>query len=322
LLHDEEFKARHRAKPTVFTRVRALSFTCVMILLLKKSLKSLQLVLNEWSLEQETQPVTASAFTQARSNLRHTAFIELNQKAVVEVMYSDNTIKLYKGMRVLGIDGSKILLPQHQSIIQEFGKISYSNDHPEVQGSHAYALASVMYDVLNRVVLDSKLGKVRDYEVNLAIGHIAHSGENDLLILDRNYPSYLFLAFLVLSQRKFVIRCSQASFGIARKMLEGEGTDDQVVTLTPQPSKLKEIQHFDKLSTPQQVNYAVAFNAIKNKAFNLLSSDMDSETVIERLESLFRMNPTVNRTERIAPRIKRSARQRLNHIKRRLKMCF
>ena len=34
------------------------------------------------------------------------------------------------------------------------------------------------------------------------------------------------------------------------KCLKGEGTDDQAVTLTPQPSKLKEIQHFDKLSAP------------------------------------------------------------------------
>jgi hypothetical protein len=46
----------------------------------------------------------------ARRNLRHTAFIELNQKAVVDVMYSDDLIKLYKGMRVMGVDGSKIVI--------------------------------------------------------------------------------------------------------------------------------------------------------------------------------------------------------------------
>jgi len=90
-----------------------------MILILKKSLKSLQLVLNELALEQDMPPVTASAFTQARANLHHTAFIELNQKAIVNVMYCDNNVKLYKGMRVIGIDGSKILLPQHKSIIKE-----------------------------------------------------------------------------------------------------------------------------------------------------------------------------------------------------------
>jgi len=42
--------------------------------------------------------VTTGTFTQARANLRYTALIELNQKAVVDVMYSDNNIKLYKGV--------------------------------------------------------------------------------------------------------------------------------------------------------------------------------------------------------------------------------
>ena len=63
--------------------------------------------------------MTNSAFTKARANLKYTAFIELNQKAVV--MYSDDNIKLYKGMRVMG----------------------------------------VMYDVLNSIAVDSILSKAR-----------------------------------------------------------------------------------------------------------------------------------------------------------------
>ena len=37
LLHNEEFKGRHRAKATAFTRVRKLAFSCLIILLLKKA---------------------------------------------------------------------------------------------------------------------------------------------------------------------------------------------------------------------------------------------------------------------------------------------
>ena len=162
-----------------------------MILLLQKSQKSLQLVLNEFFEKQDIEAATAGAFTQARANLCCTALIELNQKAVVDVMYRDNDIKLYKGMRVLGVDGSKVLLPEHDSVIKEFGEISYSNDHPDVQGAHAYGLASSMYDVLNHVSVDSVLGKARDYEVDLAIlHHLPHTRDNDLLIFDRNYANY------------------------------------------------------------------------------------------------------------------------------------
>lgn len=38
----------------------------------------------------EQAPVTASAYSQARYKLKHTAFIELNQVAVVDTLYSDD----------------------------------------------------------------------------------------------------------------------------------------------------------------------------------------------------------------------------------------
>lgn len=422
LIHDEEFKARHRTKPEAFTRMRKLTFSSVMILLLQKSQKSLQLMLNEFCGKLDIEPATAGAFTQARANLRYTALIELNQKGVVEVMYRDDDIKLYKGMRGLAIDGSKVLLPQHESVIKEFGEISYNNDHPDVQGAHAYGLVSSMYDVLNRVAVDSVLGQARDYEVDWVVfHHLPHSRDNDLLIFDRNYANYLLIALLVLCGRKFVIRCSASSFSNARKMLSGEGADDQVVALKPHHTKLAEVRFHDlpeeikirfvrvRLETgeyevlvtnlldtetfptaefkaiypmrwgvegfykilksrltlenftgktadavyqdfyaavylsgletiltgevnaslaekntqhPQQVNHAVAFNAIKNKAFELLASDLDSQALIQRLESLFTRTPTVIRQERKVPRKKRSARQRLNYVKRKQKVCF
>ena len=245
LINDDDFKSRHRINNKAFIRLRTLTFSIVLILVVRKSLKSLQLVLNEFSEEYDINPVTDSAFTQARAKLYHTAFIELNQKAVCDVIYSDKHIKLYKGMRILGCDGSKILLPDHKSIIKEFGEISYSNDHPDVTGSHAYGLASVLYDVLNHVAIDSILGKARDYEVNLAITHhLQFTEENDLLIFDRNYPSYIFIALLILPGKKFLMRCSAASFGTARRMLNGEGPDDQTVVIKPHHTKRDEVREY------------------------------------------------------------------------------
>ena len=263
----------------------------------------------------------------------------------------------------------------------------------------------------NRVVIDSKLGKARDYEVKLAIDHIYHTNENDLLICDRNYPSYMFIATLCYNNRKFVIRCSAASFSQARDMLNGHGSDDQVVTIKTPNGKREEIEEHKlphkiqvrfvrvKLDTgayevlvtnlmdtylyptqefktiyamrwgvegfydilknrlklenftgktsesvyqdfyaaiyltglesiltsdtnkilaqketeyKQQVNKSVSFNAIKNKAFELLYSSLDSNTVIAQLESLFSTNPTLIRKKRKVPRTKRSARHVLH----------
>jgi hypothetical protein len=61
----------------------------VLVLILRKSVKSLQTVVNEALSWLGADLVTASAFSQARYKLKHEAFIELNRKAVVETLYSD-----------------------------------------------------------------------------------------------------------------------------------------------------------------------------------------------------------------------------------------
>ena len=197
-------------------------------------MKSLQNVLNEAMTWLDLAPVTASAYSQARYKLKHTAFIELNREAVVETLYSDNHYQTYWGFRVLAVDGSKLILPDSEDVREEFGTIAWSTGKTsEIQGERPYALASVLYDVLNRIALDATLGRANAYEVNLAIDHLVHTRAGDLLTMDRNYPSYRMLAELTRWQRDFVIRCSSASFSPARRMLKGEGPDSQVVTLSP-----------------------------------------------------------------------------------------
>ena len=200
-------------------------------------------MLNEAMTWLEEKPVTASAYSQARSKVKHTAFIELNKEAVVETLYSDDDYQKYWGFRVLAIDGSKIMLPTNKITIGEFGSIKWTNGNTlEKQGEHAYALASVLYDVLNRVAIDATLAEAKAYEVNLAIGHLLHTQKDDLLIMDRNYPSYRMLAELNEAERNFVIRCSSASFKSARAMFKGEGNDSQIVTLKPCADQIKAIQ--------------------------------------------------------------------------------
>ena len=230
----KHFKKHHRRNEKDFIRLRILSFELVLVLVLRNSVKSLQLVVNEAMNWLSHEPVTASAYSQARYKLKHTAFIELNQKAVVDTLYVDDDYQRFWGYRLLAVDGSKIRLPDNDEIREEFGTINYTNGKDsEVQGEHPYALASVLYDVLNRVSLTAELAKATAYEVDLAITHLAHTCPQDLLIMDRNYPSYRMMAELQHRNREFVIRCSAASFGIARQMLKGEGAESQTVTLTP-----------------------------------------------------------------------------------------
>jgi len=224
----------HRSSDKFFTRKRSLPFSMLMALIIRKSVKSLQNVVNEAMSWLDLPPVTASAYSQARYKLKHSAFIELNRTAIVETVYGDEDYHKFWGFRVLAVDGSKVVLPNTDNVRDEFGTITYSNGKDsEIIGEHPYALASVLYDVLNRIAIDARLGKAKAYEIDLAVEHLAHTKAKDLLTMDRNYPSYRMLAELTQNERDYVIRCSAASFSVARKMLKGEGSDSQTAILKP-----------------------------------------------------------------------------------------
>lgn len=170
-LDDPKFKEKYRTSPKVFTRNYKINFMSVILLILQQSVKSTQLVLNEYfKMLGKSVLATASAFTQARSHLQYQAFITLNKKAIIDVLYRDKNYRVFKGFRVLSVDGSKIHLPNTPKICKEFGTIQFTNGkNKQVMGQRGYGLASVLYDVLNKVVLDSVIANAKAYDLKKAI---------------------------------------------------------------------------------------------------------------------------------------------------------
>ena len=176
------------------------------------------------------QLVSAAAFSKARAKLKHTAFIALNQKTVVETMY-EHEHERFHGHRILAIDGSKVILPNTDDMRDAFGAVPIKNK--DMEGTYVCGLASVLYDVLNRVALDATLARGDAYEVDEAQQHLACVEEGDMVICDRGYCSYRMLASVLQTKADFVIRCSSQSFAVAQKMFAGGGLDDRTVTLYP-----------------------------------------------------------------------------------------
>lgn len=84
-----EFIESHKSSSKDFMRKRKLSFIDIFILILRKSVKSLQVILNEFILyRKKDYTVTASAFSQARKKMKHSAFSEINE-GVVSLYYQD-----------------------------------------------------------------------------------------------------------------------------------------------------------------------------------------------------------------------------------------
>jgi hypothetical protein len=248
LLHDPSFCPRHRVRPQDFTRRRSLTFMNVVGLLLQKTVRSIQLHLHDFfgALDPKAPSVGASAWSEARLKLRHTAFIELNEKAVLEVLYgpaSTATLRRWHGHRVLAIDSSLVRLPTHQKLGQAFGWVECANQQGEV-GRYPQARLSVFTDVLNRIAVHTLLVPWQQGERGLALEHLAHHQEQDLTLMDRGFAAYELFAQFIAQQRRFVCRCAASGFSIVNQLLaENQAERSVVVSLRPSTDKLALIRH-------------------------------------------------------------------------------
>jgi hypothetical protein len=189
-----------------------------MLVMLQKGLKSLPNKLRGFfdhfgHFFDHLAQATVSSFVQARLKLRYTAFIELNTRAVIQTMYADpEEYHRWKQFRVLAADATRLRLPDSPTTRSEFG--TYRNQQPEGKGDYPASTTTVLYDVLNRIVLQAHMGRAEESELPQTVGLLQtgleqgmlHPG-NDLLLLDRYFAGYDLLGWLMRQHYDFVIRC-------------------------------------------------------------------------------------------------------------------
>ena len=148
---------------------------------------------------------TKSAFTKSRAKLKYEAFIELNDN-VNQTFYSEAPYLAWNQMRLLSVDGTRLVLPNHKSVIEEFGEHSFG---PNADSKRSLALASFLYDSLNLITLDARIAPYSASERDLLYQHLAKVKAGDLLLLDRGYPSISLLFLLMAKGIEFCIRMKE-----------------------------------------------------------------------------------------------------------------
>lgn len=241
----QEFKELHKKKVTDFTRDRKLSFVTTLNIMLNKSSKSLQNTLNDSKEKLLTfskkayQSVTAGAYTKARAKLNYTAFVELYQ-LVREQFYEDGDYHKFKGFRLLAVDGSKVILPNSDSIKETFTPTIAKNQIAAFSKEVVQARASVLYDVLNNIVIDATLKNKAHGERVLAVSHLQHTQKDDLIIFDRGYPSIELFFHIINSDADFLIRLRRNSFKKVAFLFDSNCSQEDMTLEIKAPKKLKE----------------------------------------------------------------------------------
>jgi len=215
--NDYFFINDHRLKQTAFTRERSLSFQKVIFMKLDTIKQSNNTAIyNILKDVYDQQPVARQTFEEARNNISHTAFKEIFNDTVNN-MLSVPDMNLFKGYRVIAIDGSTNALPKSKELKEVFGKST------PVEGE-IYCRISICADVLNEFIIEGEIAGFDVGERKLAQKHIEKINcENPLFLGDRGYWSPEIIRNICGNGKKFLFRIASNGVSAVTKSEESDG---------------------------------------------------------------------------------------------------
>jgi len=138
---------------------------------------------------------------------------------------------------------SEVRLADSPELAQEFGRVEIKNQRGATGTAYPEGRMSVLYDLLNRVGLDARLESSRVGEVSLAIQQSVYLKAGDVVINDRGFTGYRYLAEHIRRAVHVVGRCSTGSFAAAQQLFRpNRAGRSQIVKLFAPADQRAELQ--------------------------------------------------------------------------------
>lgn len=227
--------------------------------------------------------VTKGALTQARAKLNPWAFIRLNEIAAT-TFYDQAEYYQWNGMRTLAVDGTRLVLPNHPSVVKEFGQHNFG---PKADSERSLAMASMLYDVLNQVTIDAQIAPYSSSEGYLLMKHLEKAEEGDLLLLDRGYPCFWLLFFLKARKIEFCVRLKDNWWLKVKKFAESAEKERLVTFRLPKKDR-KKLAGYPHMQDVEIVCRLIKVELLSGETEILCTSLLDSEKYLyEDFETLY-----------------------------------
>ncbi|GHV23191.1 hypothetical protein FACS1894174_08740 [Bacteroidia bacterium] len=204
VLTNQETRAKYIRSPKDFTRQRDLPFSMVVLMIMNLMKRSLSIEIQSFfSHLGIVSRVTKSAFCLQRRKLKAQFFEAWNKELVTSyyIHYREKA-KRWKGFILLAIDGTTLSLPDTEEL-----RILYGSSANQYGSQSVTARSSLLYDVLNGLILSGSLDHFTEPERSVAIRLLENIPEESLITFDRGYPGFSLLYLLIHRQQcKFVMR--------------------------------------------------------------------------------------------------------------------
>ena len=236
-MSSDEFKAFCRSgNKNYFTRIRKMPLQDLLFTMINRKGLTLALELrNYMKLAHPGVSISKPGYLKQRMKLNPDAFLEL-YKYHNRNFYADSTFSTYKDHLILAADGSDINIPTTAETLKLYGSASRKNTKPQAQIG-----LGCIYDVMNRMILESDCNKVKFNEMRLAekqmeripetIGSIPY-----VIIMDRGYPSTPAFIHMMDKDLKFIVRLKSSDY---KKEQSSLTENDQLVKIKLDKSRIR-----------------------------------------------------------------------------------
>lgn len=199
--------------PSSFTRQRVISIQDLLLqMLTRKNRTQFSEVMAYYDSMNKSMPVTEKAFFTARKKFNPEAVRVMSNEYIAKIYDDyDDSIKKWKDLVILGIDGSKCIVPNTDENRLYFGT------HDNGSGTApAMALISTLHDSINNLKLDVQADRIDGNEKDLALRHINEYCDNyhqkALFVFDRGYVSIRIMDRITERSQYFLMRSTSAAY--------------------------------------------------------------------------------------------------------------
>jgi len=211
-VESSQFKENTRKSPKDFTRNRKLSFEELIYFILQSPKTTMTTGIRRFFKELErNESMTQQSVSEAKAKLKWEGFEYLFRNSTVKPLVELNR-QTWKDYFIYAIDGSRIALPMDKKLLNYYGAVGRGAKSPTAQ-------ASIVYDVINDIVVDAAITPVKTGEKTIAYDHLdvletINEGEKKLVLFDRGYPSWKLMDTLEIKGLNYVMRV-QRNFNVS-----------------------------------------------------------------------------------------------------------
>lgn len=230
-VEDKETLKKYRTDPKHFSRDGKLPFNLTVQMTLSNMNNSGQVEIYKRFKINDLDTVMLSSYSKNRYKIDPLLFLDLFQQSVNIIdTEGKDVLRLWRGRRLRGIDGTTIILPDNPETREHFGQHKNGSKSGKISKT-TMARVLLEEDLLNKTISRVTLAPITDSELALIYKWLLSANTtDDISILDRNFGCFSVMYLHYHAKKDFIVRMGMKSKVV--KEFVASGATDEIVTFT------------------------------------------------------------------------------------------